>query len=117
MKLLRRLLFNSVTLPGVVAFVLMISSFSVTAQGVLSGARTQTGTIQAESQDDGFLVISGQRYGYDNTLTLVFLNNEQVDGEILDEGLVVRYTTDGNGVLIRVDVLGPANLIQSIDDN
>lgn len=117
MKLYSRFLFKSVSLPGVIAFVLMLSSFSAIAQGVLSGARTQTGTIQAESQDEGFLVISGQRYGYDNRLTLVFLNNEQVETDILDEGLVVRYTTDGNGVLIRIDVLGPANLIQSIDDN
>ena len=117
MKVLLHALIKSISLPSVVAFVLMTISFSASAQGVLSGQRTQTGTIQQESQDGGYLVISGQRYDYDNTITLVFLNGEQVEDEVLDEGLVVRYTVDGNGVLTRIELLGPANLIQSLDDN
>ncbi|PCJ17779.1 MAG: hypothetical protein COA96_17405 [SAR86 cluster bacterium] len=97
--------------------VLLLLCFTVmtNAQGVLS--RAQTGTIQAERQDDGYITISGRNYGFDNAISLVFLNGEEVGDEILDEGLVVRYTVNSEGILTRIEVLGPISKIESLEDS
>lgn len=97
--------------------VLICASLSASAQGVLSSTPTQTGTIQAEAQDDGFLTISGQNYVFSNSLSLVFLNGEQVGSQVLDEGMVVRYTVNADRVLTRIEILGPLDLIRNLDDS
>lgn len=99
-------------IAGAAMAALMLLSLPASAQGVLSSA--QTGTIQAEAQDDGYLIISGQRYEFDDVLSQVFINGEQVEDEVIDVGLVVRYTVNRDGVLTRLEVLGPRNLIQSL---
>lgn len=106
---------NSSAVARGLALVLMLASFSVSAQGVLSSTNTQTGTIQVEAQDDGYLTISGQNYTFSSELSLVFLNGEEVGDQALDEGLVVRYTLNRDGVLTRIEILGPINLIQSLE--
>ncbi len=98
-----------------IAMLLLLVTFSASAQGVLAGA--QTGTIQVEAQDDGFLTISGQNFDFRNGISLVFLNGQQVGDEALDEGLVVRYTLNRDGVLARIEILGPLNMIQALEDN
>lgn len=115
MKDIRYVLTQCTSLPRAFALVLLLASSMASAQGVLTS--TQTGTIQQESQDDGYLVISGQRYGYSDALTTIFLNGEQVDAEVLDEGLVVRYTLNRDGMLVRIELLGPANLLPALDDS
>lgn len=115
MKYLRLIFGNSCAVARGLALVCMLASFSLNAQGVLSNA--QTGTIQVDAQDDGFLTISGNNYGFDNGLSLVFLNGEEVGSEVLDEGLVVRYTLNGDGVLTRLEILGPINLIRSLEED
>jgi len=115
MKQLRRLLGDSSLVARILAVTLMIASFWLSAQGVLSS--TQIGTIQVEAQDDGFLTISGQNFGFSSELSLVFLNGKQVGDETLDEGLAVRYILNGDGILTRIEILGPINLIQSLEDS
>lgn len=100
-----------------VGLLLLLAPFSVSAQGVLSSANTQTGTIQVEAQDDGYLTISGQNYTFSNELSLVFLDGDQVGDHILDEGLVVRYTLNNDGVLTRIEILGPRELIQTDEES
>ncbi len=106
---------NSSLAARTIALLLMLASFSASAQGVLSN--TQTGTIQAEAQDDGYLTISGQNYVFRTGTSQVFLNGEQVGDEVLDEGLVVRYTLNRDGVLARIEILGPITMIQALQDN
>ena len=117
MKYLLRMFRNSSAVAGGFTLLCMFASFSISAQGVLSSTNTQTGTIQVEAQDDGFLTISGQNYTFSSELSLVFLNGEQVGDQVLDEGLVVRYTLNGDGVLTRIEILGPINLIQSLEES
>lgn len=96
---------------------IMFASFSLSAQGVLSNTPTQTGTIQVEAQDDGYITISGRNYGYLDGVSLVYLNGEQVPSESLGEGVVVRFTVNGDGVLTRLELLGPAALLPVPNDN
>jgi hypothetical protein len=109
---------NSRFLTLVLATAFLLASFTASAQGVLSsGGSTQTGTIQVEAQDDGYLTISGKNYEFSNELTQIYLNGEQVGDHVLDEGLVVRYTVNSGGVLIRLEVLGPINMIEALQDS
>ncbi len=85
------------------------------AQSVLP--RPQTGTLQGVAQDDGYLVISGTRFGFDNEITRILLAGEVVESTILDEGLVVRYTVDNRGTLVTVEVIGPNDKIRELDQN
>ena len=115
MKYLQQVLMNRSIAAQTVAILFMLLSYSVSAQGVLSS--TQTGTIQEEAQLQGYLTISGQRYTFSNELTRVFLNGEEIGDEAIDEGLVVRYTLNNAGVLTRIEILGPRNLIQLLEDS
>ena len=85
------------------------------AQDVLSGA--QTGTLQLMRQDDGYITISGRNYNFDNEVSKVFLGGDEVDSATLDEGMVVRYTLNRQGVLLRIEIIGPASKINAIEDN
>jgi len=88
---------------------------SAYAQDVLPGA--QTGTLQLMRQDDGYITISGRNYNFDNEVSKVFLGGDEVDSAMLDEGMVVRYTLNRQGVLLRIEIIGPASKINAIEDN
>ena len=92
-------------------------AFGVTgyAQDVLPGA--QTGTLQLMRQDDGFITISGRNYNFDNEISKVFLSGDEVDSAMPDEGMVVRYTRNQQGVLLRIEIIGPASKIRAIQDS
>ncbi len=90
-------------------------SSSLSAQGIMT--RPQTGTIQELWQDDGYVVISGRRVGFDNEIAKIYLNNALKGAEILDQGMVVRYTLDNRGFLLRVEILGPNEKLRTLDQN
>lgn len=75
----------------------------------------QTGTIEALQQDAGFIVISGQRYRVTDGRTRVYLDERELRLHHLDNGMVIAYTTDGSGTLLRVDLLGPADRIRELE--
>lgn len=106
---------NARTVIYTMALSLLFASFAANAQGVLTGV--QTGTVQAEAQDDGYITISGRNYGFDNQVTQVILNGEEIGSDALDEGLVVRYTLNGDGVLTRIEILGPMNMIRALEES
>lgn len=112
MKTLRRLMRASVYQFCAMALGLVLLSAPASAQSVLAGS--QTGTIQAEAQDDGYLTISGRNYTFSSD-TQVFLNGQQISTGDLDEGMVVRYTLNNAGALTRIEILGPRNLIRALD--
>lgn len=74
-----------------------------------------TGTIEALQQDAGFIVISGQRYRVTDGRTRVYLDERELRLHHLDNGMVIAYTTDGSGVLLKVDILGPADRIRELE--
>ena len=95
-----------------VLLVVLSCSVVVSAQGVLSGSRT--GTIEGMHQSDDYLTISGRNYGFHNDVTVVFYDGKQVETNFLNEGLVVRFVVNRDGVLTRIEVLGPLNLIEAL---
>ena len=113
-----RLLVKSVLLPGLklyVAFALLSVPLAASAQGIL--AAPQTGTVQVLRQDDGYLTISGREFAFDNEVAEVYLNGERVGAEVLDEGMVVRFTINRAGALVRLEILGPIDKIRVLEEN
>ncbi|MEX0962627.1 MAG: hypothetical protein WDZ52_01110 [Pseudohongiellaceae bacterium] len=115
MKFIQHIFSSRIFLLRALALSFLLLPFAASAQGVLAGA--QTGTIQLEAQDDGYLTISGRNLTFSNVLTEVYLNGERVGGETLDEGMVVRYTLNNDGVLARIEILGPINVIKVLEEN
>ncbi len=89
-------------------------SFVSSAQGVFSDDQGSiySGTIEKTREDDGYITISGRDYGFTDQLTRVFFNGETIGIEILHSGLVVRYTLNGENMLLTIDIVGPLNAIQ-----
>lgn len=85
------------------------------AQGVLSGA--QTGTLEGMYQADRYLTISGRDYGFRNGVTEIFYDGNKVRSNFLNIGLVVRFVVNRDGVLSRIEILGPVNLIEALEES
>lgn len=76
-----------------------------------------TGTVENLAQDDGRVVISGRSFGFDDGSTEVYLQGERVNAADLNEGMVVRFTVDSQGTLLRVDILGPFNQTRLLEQH
>lgn len=87
----------------------------ISAQSVLVGART--GTLEDMNQAEGYFTISGRNYNYDNDVTVVFYDGEQVRTQFLNEGLVLRFVVTRDGILGRIEILGPVNLIEALEES
>ncbi|NQV69903.1 MAG: hypothetical protein HQ498_07750 [Pseudohongiella sp.] len=94
-------------------------SFLSNAQVVLSSIQAQiySGAIEKTREDDGYITISGRDYGFEDELTIVYFRGEEIGVEILHPGLVVRYTLDGNNRLLTVEIIGPLDAIQILQDS
>ncbi|MGM0633532.1 MAG: hypothetical protein ACQETO_10220 [Pseudomonadota bacterium] len=77
----------------------------------------QTGTIEVLQQDSGTIGISGTRYTVDQERTRVSLEERQLRLHHLDIGMVVAYSTDGSGTLLRIELLGPADMLRELDQH
>ncbi len=95
----------------VVVLSLILAFTSASAQQVRPA---QTGTVQSLAQDDGYITISKQAYVFDTETTRVLLQGAEVDAAILNEGLVVRFTTDNAGKLLTLEILGPADKLREL---
>lgn len=110
-------------IPGVVlCLVLMVMASAATAQDAGDAEEAQplmrqTGTIESLQQDAGFIVVSGQRYRVSNGGTRVYLDQRELRLHDLNNGMVIAYSTDGAGVLLRVDILGPADQIRALEQS
>ena len=93
-------------------FMLSTLASGAAAQGIVQPA--QTGVIQELNQLEGYLVISGVRYDFDNEVTELQLQGEAFDDSLLELGMVVRFRIR-NGMLVLMEVLGPNNLIRDVD--
>jgi len=85
---------------------------TASAQTVLPGA--QSGTMQAVAQDDGAITISGVNYIFDNGITKVFYAGEPIDSAYLQPGMVLRFTVNREGIVDRIEILGPASMLSDL---
>ena len=116
MKKLAKLIQMSSKIGALVGMCWMVSVPAI-AQGVITGP-SQTGVIQAKSgSGDGLaLIISNVEYKYDGDITVFTIRGTEVSDADLTVGMVVRFTIE-DGVLDRVEVLGPNNLIEDFDEH
>ena len=98
-----------------IVLVLLLASATVSAQNVLTPA--QTGTIQVLRQDDGHVTISGRNYAFNNEICVVTIGGERIDAAVLDEGMVVRFSTDRRGNLLSLEILGPISKTEILQQN
>lgn len=95
--------------------ILICISAQSLGQGVLRP--TQTGVIQELNGGPPFtFVISGVVYTYDSDTTEFLLKGEPIADSDLKRGMVVRFSIE-DGVLARVEVLGPNNMIEDFDNH
>lgn len=105
MNLIRiSLFFIAVSLSGIL---------SAQQNVVITRGATQVGTIQTLDQGAGLVVISGQRYGYDDQVLSVYYDGDEVDSIILDLGLVVRFMVNADQVVVQMELLGPNDKIEA----
>jgi len=97
----------------VLLLLILGSSISLKAQAVLSGS--QTGTIQDMQRSDGIFTISNRNYGFDEELTRVFYDGTEVGPDFLNEGIVVRFVVNRDGLMVRIEVLGPIENILALE--
>jgi hypothetical protein len=94
---------------------ILSSSISLNAQAVLSGS--QTGALQDMQRSDGFFTISNRNYGFDEELTRVFYDGQEVGSDFLNENIVVRFVTNRDGLMVRIEVLGPIENIMALEES
>ncbi|MFM1895069.1 MAG: hypothetical protein RLZZ385_143, partial [Pseudomonadota bacterium] len=59
----------------------------------------------------------GRQLPFQNDISQVFLNGVEVDSVILDEGMVVRCTLNTDGILAKIEILGPIDKIRELTNN
>jgi hypothetical protein len=77
----------------------------------------QTGTIEGLDQDNGFVTISGTRFGFSDSVTQVYLEDRVVGSQKLDVGMVVRFTLNASGTLVRIELIGPSAMLRVLEQN
>ena len=93
--------------------------FLSSGQSVLPGdpSQIQSGTIDKTREDDGYITISGWDYGFSDEITKVFYSGDELGVEVLAAGLIVRYSVDQNNMLLALDIIGPQDVIASLNKN
>ncbi len=81
------------------------------AQEVLSG------TIEKLDQDNGSLTISGRVLPFSDAVTEIYLDGKLISAGKIDLGMVVRYTLDASGTLLRVELIGPSDKLMELQRN
>ena len=97
--------------PGLVAMLLLSLATIVLAQD------GQTGTVEEVDQDNGAITISGRVLVYSEGLTEIYLGERRLSPVSIDQGMVVRYTLDDKGVLLRIELLGPGDMLRALDEH
>lgn len=77
----------------------------------------QTGTIEGLDQDNGSVTISGTEFGFSDSVTQVYLQDRLIGPEKMDIGMVVRFTLDAQGTLVRVELIGPNAILRVLQQN
>lgn len=83
--------------------------------GTALAAEARTGTIEEVRQDQGYVIISGEEYGYSEQETDVYYQQDRLGSQYLIQGMVVRYTVTADGTLQRLDILGPDEILRQLE--
>jgi hypothetical protein len=94
---------------GLLAVLLISLTTVVLAQG------GQTGTVEQVDQDNGSLTISGRMLVFSESLTEIYLGERRLSAVNIDPGMVVRYTLNETGVLLRIELIGPSEMLRALD--
>lgn len=106
---------------GLLLLVLAFSSASF-AQSVLSDSPSllsgsKTGKLEEIHESDNFMTISGRNYDFHNDTIEVYYEGKRVRTHFLNEGLVLRFVLDKDGVLAKIEILGPVDLIVALEES
>lgn len=85
--------------------------------GMITAQEIHQGTIEALDQDNGSLTISGQVLPFSDAVTQVFLEQRQIPASRIDLGMVVRYTLDASGTLLRIELIGPHEMLMELQQH
>ncbi len=85
--------------------------------GMITAQEIHQGTIEALDQDNGSLTISGQVLPFSDAVTQVFLEQRQIPASRIDLGMVVRYTLDASGTLLRIELIGPHERLMELQQH
>ncbi len=85
--------------------------------GMITAQEIHQGTIEALDQDNGSLTISGQVLPFSDAVTQVFLEQRQIPASRIDLGMVVRYTLDASGTLLRIELIGPHESLMELQQH
>lgn len=77
----------------------------------------QTGTVEGLDQDNGYVTISGTKFGFSDRVTQIYLEDRRIGPEKLDIGMVVRFTLNESGTLLRVELIGPSAMLRVLEQN
>lgn len=80
-----------------------------------SAEESSIGTIESINQDQGYLVISGRELGWSEEMTEVYYDERRMEPQDLLQGMVVRYRVSGDGILQRLDILGPDDIVRQLE--
>jgi hypothetical protein len=75
------------------------------------------GTIEKLDQDNGSLTISGKALPFSDAITEVYLEDRLISPAKIDLGMVVRYTLDASGTLLRIELIGPSDKLMELQRN
>ena len=95
----------------ILCVMLLCSGASGQAQEVLMG------TIEKLDQDNGSLTISGRVLPFSDAITEVYLEDRLISPGKIDLGMVVRYTLDASGTLLRIELIGPSDKLTELQRN
>jgi hypothetical protein len=75
-----------------------------------------SGTIDEVMMDDGVIVISGRRLVVRAADLVITYKGEPVRSSFLDAGMTVQYSTRSDGSVDQITLIGPAAVLEAIQD-
>lgn len=97
--------------------VLMIVFLSMTVGQLAAQGPSQTGTIDDINQDEGYIVIDGDTFSYDDGEVSIVYRNEQVPTTVLGAGLRISYRLGQRGNVVEIVLLGPMSRLEQIHNH
>lgn len=105
--------FKQISKACLTAMVLLVAATS-TAQQVVG---IRTGTIEAINQEAGYIVISGVSVPYDEGSVSVTYREQPVRTTFLAPGLIVSYRVNQDGTIGAINLIGPRNRLEQINQH
>jgi hypothetical protein len=76
-----------------------------------------SGRIDAVLIDDGVIVIDGQRLVVRPSDLVITYKGQAIRSSFLDAGMSVLYSTRSDGSVYSITLIGPANVLDALDNH